>query len=325
MLTHHIRTRRESFLRELVHRSFGLQSSTRFELLTATLQVITAAIVAPAANVSSLRQLIRLNVKAPAKHELACAQRHRHLRSLATDSLDFACHERHFVGVRCDDAMITDRTAGEITCQIADHLPCRTGRRRRWLDETPSFIDGKFTHIITETPAGGTARVEVRNDRFFQNPLNRFDVDRNGTTQALDALRIISALGRLGGAPLRLPTNDSEIGNSNFDVTGDNLVTALDALQVMNALSRITRDAETAGESAPAVLGADRLMEIREEEPETVGRESDPAMPPRSLPMPPLMFLDPTRLPILKAELVDDVKNEVGHDDALELSAQLAE
>jgi len=119
-----------------------------------------------------------------------------------------------------------------------------------WRVDLPQFIDGQFSHVISERAAGGTARVEVRNDRFFTNPLNRFDVDRNGTVQPLDALRIINAIRRLGSGPITLPTNDGEISNLYFDVSGDNNLTALDALRVINAISRINRGVEPEGESA---------------------------------------------------------------------------
>lgn len=66
-----------------------------------------------------------------------------------------------------------------------------------WRADLPRFIDGQFTHMISETAAGGTASVEVRNDRFFTNPLNRFDVDRSGSIQPLDALRFINAISRI--------------------------------------------------------------------------------------------------------------------------------
>lgn len=120
-----------------------------------------------------------------------------------------------------------------------------------WRADLPRFINGQFTHVISETTTGGTARVEVRNDRFFTNPLNRFDVDRNGSIQPLDALRIINALRRLGTGPLTLPTTNDQISTSYFDVSGENSLTALDALRVINALSRINRGGTAEGESAP--------------------------------------------------------------------------
>jgi len=63
--------------------------------------------------------------------------------------------------------------------------------------ETPMFIDGQFTHVITENVTGGTAKVLVHNARFLTNPLTPFDADRDGKVLPLDALRIINAIARI--------------------------------------------------------------------------------------------------------------------------------
>ncbi len=121
--------------------------------------------------------------------------------------------------------------------------------------QRPRFIDGVFTHVITESNPGGTAEVHIRNDRFFQNPLNRFDVSGNGTIQLSDALRVINELARRGRGRIELPTNDSEISRNYFDVSGDNSLSAGDALRVVNAFGRISRGgtAEPEGESRSPV------------------------------------------------------------------------
>jgi GEVED domain/Dockerin type I domain len=124
-----------------------------------------------------------------------------------------------------------------------------------WKADLPQFIGGQFTHIISESANAGTARVEVRNDQVFTNPLNRFDVDRNGSVKALDALRIINALRRLGSGPQPLPTNDGEISDIYFDVTGEGNLTSLDALRVINALARIALGGEPEGESGSVAVG----------------------------------------------------------------------
>jgi hypothetical protein len=122
-----------------------------------------------------------------------------------------------------------------------------------WKAETPRFINGQFSHVITETTGGGTARVEVRNDRPLTNPLTPFDVDRNGNIQPLDALRIINEITRRGSGAIAIPTNDAEANRPYFDVSGDMQLTAADALRVINALSRINRGLSPSGELAPAI------------------------------------------------------------------------
>jgi hypothetical protein len=122
-----------------------------------------------------------------------------------------------------------------------------------WKAEAPRFINGQFSHVITETTEGGTARVEVRNDRPLTNPLTPFDVDRSGRIQPLDALRIINEISRRGSGAIAIPTNDAEANRFYFDVSGDMQLTAADALRVINALSRINRGLSASGESAPAI------------------------------------------------------------------------
>jgi hypothetical protein len=120
-----------------------------------------------------------------------------------------------------------------------------------WQAEQPRFIDGQFTHVISEAAAGGTARVEVQNGRFFQNPLSAFDVDRSGRIEPLDALNVLitlQQLRQLGMSDLRIPTNDAEITTFYPDVSGDNQVEPLDALLVLIAISRINRGEAPEGE-----------------------------------------------------------------------------
>jgi RTX calcium-binding nonapeptide repeat (4 copies)/Dockerin type I domain len=104
--------------------------------------------------------------------------------------------------------------------------------------ELPRIIDGKFTHIISVGVAGGTGRIEVQNNRFMQNPLNRFDVDRDGFIRPLDALQIINAVRRRGNGPFVLPTTEDKISRFYYDVSGTNDLTPLEALLVMNAIRR---------------------------------------------------------------------------------------
>ena len=139
----------------------------------------------------------------------------------------------------------------EIVSNAGDAITIDTG----WRAELPQFIDGQFTHIISDAAAGGTARVGVRNDRFFTNPLNRFDVDRNGSIQPLDALLILTAIQRLGSGPIALPTNNDELSTIYFDVSSDNNLTPLDALSVLNALSQISGGVKPEGESVSPLIG----------------------------------------------------------------------
>ena len=136
-----------------------------------------------------------------------------------------------------------------------------------WTIQTPSFINGVFTHIITapaslttaQATDGQTVRVELRNDRLLQNPLNPADADRDGKIAALDALRIINEVRRRGSGLFIPPSQDSEISSIYFDVSGDNSLGAQDALKVINAVARMKRAGQSEGEilaSPPVTLGA---------------------------------------------------------------------
>ncbi len=124
----------------------------------------------------------------------------------------------------------------------------------------PQLVDGEFAHVLTEAAAGGTARVVLRNGRFYQNPVNRFDVDRDGRVRPLDALRIINTIRRLGeGASIPLTTSDGLITNLFVDVTGDNILSARDALQVVNAITRALRRSSPEGETSLPLVDLDQF------------------------------------------------------------------
>ncbi len=152
---------------------------------------------------------------------------------------------------RCRENASSTTDTLEVVSNAGDTITFGNG----WKIETPVFKDGQLTHIVSETTSGGTARVEIRNDRPLTNPLNPFDADRDGKIIPLDALRIINELVRRRSGPVIPPTNDAEINRLYFDVSGDMQFTALDALRVINAIARINRGlpAGGEGEAAPSV------------------------------------------------------------------------
>jgi len=142
----------------------------------------------------------------------------------------------------------------EVLSNAGDRITFGTG----WRAELPRFIDGVLTHVISEAATGGTARVEVLNDRFFTNPLNRFDVDRSGAIQPLDALQVLNSMRRSGIGTVTLPTNDGEVSIFYPDVNGDNELVPLDALLILTAIARINRGGSPEGEllSPPPAFGS---------------------------------------------------------------------
>lgn len=75
---------------------------------------------------------------------------------------------------------------------------------------------------------------------LWQNPLNRFDVNRSGDISPLDALQIINEIGRRGSGDLSLgnPTLVQQNNPRFYDVSADSQVTPIDALRVINFLGR---------------------------------------------------------------------------------------
>ncbi len=150
-------------------------------------------------------------------------------------------------------AASTNTETLEVVANTGDSVAFGTG----WKVETPKFINGVFTHIISETAVGGTGRIELRNDNPLTNPLTPFDVDRDGSIKPLDALKIINEIRRRGSGAFSLPTSDNEINRLYFDVNGDSRLTAQDALRIINAIARLARNGNTgSGEGAANTVPA---------------------------------------------------------------------
>lgn len=136
--------------------------------------------------------------------------------------------------------------------------------------ELPSWLSfNPETRILTGRPGAGVANEDLEltvralefgpfrlsDDFDFQltvsaltNPNRTFDVNDDGVTSAVDALRIINFLVKNGGQTASLDSlSDSPV---YLDVSGDGLVTSLDALQVINELNR-SAGSSTAPTSEP--------------------------------------------------------------------------
>ncbi|MEC7678818.1 MAG: dockerin type I domain-containing protein, partial [Planctomycetota bacterium] len=73
----------------------------------------------------------------------------------------------------------------------------------------------------------------AENANPYHNADNPYDVDRNGSVTALDALAIINYLNVYGPGPIQRTDGDYA-----YDVNADKLVTSLDVLLVLNELNR---------------------------------------------------------------------------------------
>ncbi|QDV43538.1 FG-GAP repeat protein [Stieleria neptunia] len=100
-----------------------------------------------------------------------------------------------------------------------------------WQFETPITIAGYATHRLVKD----NATVHVSSESIWQNPFNRFDVNRNGEVSLIDALITINrlAVDDLNELPL-LPTMNAY---QFYDVNGDGLVTSRDALAIINSVA----------------------------------------------------------------------------------------
>jgi len=101
--------------------------------------------------------------------------------------------------------------------------------------------------------AGPIAAAFERVTSPWQNPLDPFDVDGNGSVRPIDALRIINEISRNGA---RILTNPSLI-TLFVDPSNDGAVTPLDALRVINEIARRNRvsgGGDASGEQSTAAV-----------------------------------------------------------------------
>jgi Dockerin type I domain len=77
--------------------------------------------------------------------------------------------------------------------------------------------------------------MDVIDHETFQNPFNRYDVNRDTKASTLDALVIINKMAQISNTGVK-PVQ--EIGHEDttrfFDVNGNGEITAVEALQVIN-------------------------------------------------------------------------------------------
>jgi hypothetical protein len=88
----------------------------------------------------------------------------------------------------------------------------------------------------TSAPASVELVVVDPDNRPWQNPVNPYDVDGDGTLTPTDALLIITQLNAGGTGALAAPT-PLNFPTPYFDVSGDNALGALDAIEVINRLN----------------------------------------------------------------------------------------
>lgn len=122
----------------------------------------------------------------------------------------------------------------------------------------------RFTVPIRVTEVGsGNASYQLTiqlertlSTRPWQNPTNRFDVDRNFNVNPLDVLILIDAINGNRAGKLPQPRPSTTLGLPDFDVDGDGELTPLDILQLVNQLNgQLQGELNGEGESS-TVFGA---------------------------------------------------------------------
>jgi hypothetical protein len=102
-----------------------------------------------------------------------------------------------------------------------------------WTANPPQLLEGKRMHQL----ANASALLNLLNDSTWHNPLDPFDVNRDGRLAPLDALLVINWLNQTGGGLLD-EGNDALLSAEYIDVNADNWLTPLDALLLVNQLNR---------------------------------------------------------------------------------------
>jgi hypothetical protein len=97
------------------------------------------------------------------------------------------------------------------------------------------------SNIFESLSASFVVRV-LENSNPYHNVDNPYDVDRNGSVTALDALAIINYLNVYGPGPIHRTDEDYA-----YDVNADQMVTALDVLLVLNEINRQRLRGEAVG------------------------------------------------------------------------------
>ena len=105
--------------------------------------------------------------------------------------------------------------------------------------DAPILVDGVPRHTLIKDDA----TIQVSNGTIWQNPFDRFDVDRSGDVGTRDALVTINRLARQIDSTL--PLLPESVDEFFYDVNGDGTATPSDALAVVNRLAALAAGGES--------------------------------------------------------------------------------
>ncbi len=113
-----------------------------------------------------------------------------------------------------------------------------------WQFNSSRLEDGK---LVDRFAANGSV-VDIQSQNKWQNPLNKYDVNKNGATDPLDVLVLINRINASSGSQTLPEFDPAKPNDFQFmDVNGDGSLSPLDVLEVINAINGRNGNAE--GES----------------------------------------------------------------------------
>ncbi len=107
-------------------------------------------------------------------------------------------------------------------------------------DGGPGDGDLQANGVITILAAPGSNQHPTP----WQNPVDRFDVNGDGSVAPIDVLVVINELNEFGSRQLPVPPLTPNVPRQYIDVSGDNSVGPIDALQIINILNAIVAGGE---------------------------------------------------------------------------------
>jgi hypothetical protein len=101
-----------------------------------------------------------------------------------------------------------------------------------WKVSSPTIQNTEFSHRITKE----TNFVVLKNTQIWTNPLNKFDVNANGSVDPLDVLNLINFIN--SSSTLTAPKDDRDLENWRYlDPDRNGVVTPIDVLLVINEIN----------------------------------------------------------------------------------------
>ena len=153
-----------------------------------------------------------------------------------------------------------------VTVGVEDSVALSAG----WSIGSPVLVEGVPTHSLS---SNGTT-IQLANGAIWQNPLDRYDVDRSGDVAPSDALAAINRLARQQDTTL--PFFPGATDDLYYDVNGDGLATVRDPLAIINRLAAVANQSGLSGEATDLLAAAEAEDEPQDLAVATIGEGESP-------------------------------------------------